>query len=31
MALSSKLAVSHTRFASVALKKDNVCENEKIG
>ena len=31
MASSSKLAVSHTRFASVTLKKDDVCENEKIG
>lgn len=31
MASSSKLAVSHTWFASVALKKDDVCENEKIG
>lgn len=31
MASSSKLAVSHIRFVSVTLKKDDVCENEKIG
>ena len=31
MASSSKLAVSHTQFASAILKKDDVRENEKFG